>query len=169
MTTNDLGILKIDHITMNVNSLSDTVDFFKTTMGFGEYAYFAPHTNISGMTSKVVNLGDIKFAINQGTNEDSQISEFVKQHGEGVQHIAFLVEDLAVTVAKLKERGMPFLTEILDDADDQGTLRQIFTKPLFGGMFFEFIQRNGCMGFGTGNVQKLYDGVEDYQRAGGAL
>lgn len=163
---NDLGIIKIDHVTLCVNSLQGTQDFFKQVMGFGEFAYFKPATNVSGMISTVVKLGDIKVAVNEGTNPDSQIVDFVNKHGEGVQHIAWLVKDLDAAVAILKTRGVEFLTEVLHDSDEFGTLKQIFTKPLFGGMFFEFIQRDGCQGFGQGNVQRLYEAVEEAQFKG---
>jgi 4-hydroxyphenylpyruvate dioxygenase len=60
---------------------------------------------------------------------------------------------------------MEFLTPVLEDHDDKGNLLQIFSKPVWGGMFFEFIQRNGCEGFGNGNVQTLYEAVEEDQFA----
>jgi 4-hydroxyphenylpyruvate dioxygenase-like putative hemolysin len=115
------------------------------------------------MISTVMKLGDIKFALNEGTNEESQITDFVRKHGEGVQHIALRVTDLNHTVSVLKSRGLEFITPILEDKDDKGTLLQIFSKPVWGGMFFEFIQRNGCETFGLGNVQILYEAVEREQ------
>jgi 4-hydroxyphenylpyruvate dioxygenase-like putative hemolysin len=125
-----------------------------------EFAYFSPATNESGMISTVMKTGDIKFALNEGTNEESQIKDFVRKHGEGVQHVAIRVQDLHKAVDILKRRGLEFMTPVLEDRDDKGTLLQIFSKPVWGGMFFEFIQRNGCETFGLGNVQTLYEAVE---------
>jgi 4-hydroxyphenylpyruvate dioxygenase-like putative hemolysin len=159
----DLGILGIDHITFCVNSLKNSVDFCKQVLGMGEFAYFSPNTNESGMISTVMKAGDIKFALNEGTNEESQITDFVRKHGEGVQHIAIRVKDLNHTVAVLKQRGLEFITDVLEDRDQNGTMYQIFSKPVWGGMFFEFIQREGSEGFGLGNVQILYEAVEEQQ------
>jgi 4-hydroxyphenylpyruvate dioxygenase len=75
------------------------------------------------------------------------------------------VKDLHKTIEILKGRGLEFITDVLEDRDDKGTLLQIFSKPVWGGMFFEFIQRNGCEGFGNGNVQTLYEAVEREQFA----
>lgn len=162
---NDLGIIGVDHITFCVSSLKESTDFCKNVLGMEEFAYFSPNTHVSGMISTVMKTQDIKFALNEGTNPESQITDFVNKHGEGVQHIAIRVKDLHKTIEMLKTRGLEFITPVLEDKDDKGTLLQIFSKPVWGGMFFEFIQRNGCEGFGTGNVQILYEAVEREQFA----
>ncbi len=91
----------------------------------------------------------------------SQIEEFIDFHvGAGVQHIAFLTQDIITCVTNLKQRGMQFIEvphayyeaikdrlnrcdmvldedldaieklHILIDFDEAGYLLQIFTKPL---------------------------------------
>jgi 4-hydroxyphenylpyruvate dioxygenase-like putative hemolysin len=159
----DLGILGIDHITLCVNDLKQAEIFCHSVLGMTPFAHFGPETQLSGMISTVMKTGDIKLAINQGTNDSSQITEFVRNHGEGVQHIALRVKDLQHAVQLLSERGLTFLTPILEDHDDKGKLYQIFTQPIWGSMFFEFIQREGCETFGLGNVQTLYEAVEGHQ------
>ena len=48
---------------------------------------------------------------------------------------------------------------ILVDADEEGYLLQIFTKPVEDRptLFFEIIQRMGAKGFGAGNFKALFD------------
>ncbi|CAN1123164.1 4-hydroxyphenylpyruvate dioxygenase [Linum perenne] len=70
---------------------------------------------------------------------------------------------------------------ILVDKDDQGTLLQIFTKPVGDRptIFIEIIQRVGCMtkdeagkeyqkggcgGFGKGNFSELFKSIEEYEK-----
>ncbi|GAU12321.1 hypothetical protein TSUD_252720 [Trifolium subterraneum] len=70
---------------------------------------------------------------------------------------------------------------ILVDRDDQGTLLQIFTKPIGDRptIFIEIIQRVGCMlkdeegkeyqkggcgGFGKGNFSELFKSIEEYEK-----
>nr|O23920.1 RecName: Full=4-hydroxyphenylpyruvate dioxygenase; AltName: Full=4-hydroxyphenylpyruvic acid oxidase; Short=4HPPD; Short=HPD; Short=HPPDase [Daucus carota]AAC49815.1 4-hydroxyphenylpyruvate dioxygenase [Daucus carota] len=70
---------------------------------------------------------------------------------------------------------------ILVDRDDQGTLLQIFTKPVGDRptLFIEIIQRVGCMlkddagqmyqkggcgGFGKGNFSELFKSIEEYEK-----
>jgi 4-hydroxyphenylpyruvate dioxygenase len=48
------------------------------------------------------------------------------------------------------------------DEDEKGILFQIFTKPIGTRptMFLEFIQREKCEGFGTANIEALYETLE---------
>jgi 4-hydroxyphenylpyruvate dioxygenase len=67
----------------------------------------------------------------------------------------------------LKTRG------ILVDGSTQGgnkrLLLQIFSQPVFGPVFFEFIQRKGDEGFGEGNFKALFESMERDQVRRGVL
>jgi len=60
---------------------------------------------------------------------------------------------------------------ILVDADEEGYLLQIFTKPLTDRptLFFEIIQRMGAKGFGAGNFKALFESIEREQANRGTL
>jgi 4-hydroxyphenylpyruvate dioxygenase len=60
---------------------------------------------------------------------------------------------------------------ILVDADEEGYLLQIFTKPLEDRptLFFEIIQRMGARGFGAGNFKALFESIEREQAKRGTL
>ncbi|MFZ9428643.1 MAG: 4-hydroxyphenylpyruvate dioxygenase [Burkholderiaceae bacterium] len=70
-------------------------------------------------------------------------------------------------VDELKARG------ILLDGSTQGgekrLLLQIFSQPLLGPVFFEFIQRKADEGFGEGNFKALFESLERDQIQRGAL
>ena len=60
---------------------------------------------------------------------------------------------------------------ILVDADEEGYLLQIFTKPVEDRptLFFEIIQRMGARGFGAGNFKALFESIEREQANRGTL
>jgi len=60
---------------------------------------------------------------------------------------------------------------ILVDADEEGYLLQIFTKPIQDRptFFFEIIQRMGAKGFGAGNFKALFESIEREQSLRGTL
>lgn len=60
---------------------------------------------------------------------------------------------------------------IMVDADDEGYLLQIFTKPVQDRptLFFEIIQRMGARGFGAGNFKALFESIEREQGLRGTL
>ena len=76
-------------------------------------------------------------------------------------HMEDMDEDLAV----LEKLG------ILVDADEDGYLLQIFTRPVEDRptLFFEIIQRMGAKGFGAGNFKALFESIEREQERRGTL
>lgn len=118
-----------------------------------------------------------------------QTQQFVDAHaGPGVQHAALACDDLFTTVEALRRSGVEFLAipdryydqaslrlpdlpvrwqalrrqRILVDADHDGLLYQVFTRPLGDRktFFFELIQRAGATGFGVNNVTALFAAVQ---------
>ncbi|MCI0363735.1 MAG: 4-hydroxyphenylpyruvate dioxygenase [Phycisphaerales bacterium] len=86
-----------------------------------------------------------------------RIESTLKQHG----HTAGVKEDHK----RVKELG------ILVDADDEGYLLQLFTKPLQDRptLFFEIICRRGSQSFGKGNFKALFQALEAEQERRGNL
>jgi 4-hydroxyphenylpyruvate dioxygenase len=60
---------------------------------------------------------------------------------------------------------------IMIDADEEGYLLQIFTKPVEDRptLFYEIIQRMGARGFGAGNFKALFESIEREQELRGTL
>ena len=119
----------------------------------------------------------------------------------GVQHLALRTDDELHSVAALRSRGVDFLAipdtyyetvwervsklgwevredheavkelGILVDADDEGYLLQLFTKPLQDRptLFFEIICRRGSQSFGKGNFKALFEALELEQERRGNL
>ncbi|MCZ2442289.1 MAG: 4-hydroxyphenylpyruvate dioxygenase [Flavobacteriales bacterium] len=77
------------------------------------------------------------------------------------KHKNLLKED----ISELQKLG------ILVDADEEGYLLQIFTKPQQNRptLFFEIIQRMGAKGFGAGNFKALFESIEREQQRRGTL
>jgi 4-hydroxyphenylpyruvate dioxygenase len=73
--------------------------------------------------------------------------------------------ELREDIEKLKSLG------IMIDADEEGYLLQIFTKPVEDRptLFFEIIQRMGARGFGAGNFKALFESIEREQAKRGTL
>ena len=76
-------------------------------------------------------------------------------------HMDMMKEDIA-EIEKLA---------IMVDADEDGYLLQIFTKPQQDRptLFFEIIQRMGAKGFGAGNFKALFESIEREQALRGTL
>jgi 4-hydroxyphenylpyruvate dioxygenase len=145
-------------------------------------------------------VGKIKLPINEPATgrRRSQIEEYLMYYrSPGVQHIALRTDDIVATVAAMEARGVEFLRVpdayyeevrdrvpevageiealrthgILVDADDDGYLLQIFTRPLQDRptFFLEVIERHGSQGFGAGNFKALFESIEREQAMRGNL
>ena len=129
----------------------------------------------------------------------SQVQEYLDfNHGAGAQHVAFLCRDICATVGAIRENGVRFLRVpstyyealearvgalapeklaayealgVLLDRDDEGLLMQIFSEPVGGRptMFVELIERQGALGFGSGNIKALFEAVEREQERRGNI
>lgn len=111
------GLLGIDHVVGNVESMNEWVTYYEKVMGFKQLIHFDDKdisTEYSALMSKVMQngTGRIKFPINEPAEgrRKSQIKEFLEYyHGAGVQHVALLTEDIVATVQQLKDNGVEFL------------------------------------------------------------
>lgn len=118
----------------------------------------------------------------------SQVDIFLQHHfGNGIQHLAFEVNDLIQIVSEFKTKGIKFTpvpekyyeelkkesidlpiellrkANILCEIDGDKLLLQVFTEPIGDRptLFYEFIQRvNDFNGFGSNNVKQLFQSLE---------
>lgn len=110
--------------------------------------------SISALRNRGVDFLAIPEAYYQ--NVWARVDAMLKQHGHEV-----VKEDHQ----KVKDLG------ILVDADDEGYLLQLFTKPLQDRptLFFEIICRRGSQSFGKGNFKALFESLELEQEKRGNL
>ena len=192
------GFLLIDHLTNNVykGTMQKWADFYKNIFGFEEIRYFDIKGSKTGLTSYALKSPCKTFSIpiNEGNEKKSQIEEYLTEYkGPGIQHIAFLTNNLLDSLDSLNDIDtldinekyyktvydrVPNVTEdhnriknhqVLIDGDEKGYLLQIFTKNLFGPIFIEMIQRKEHHSFGEGNFQALFESIERDQERRGVL
>ena len=196
------GFQEIDHLTNNVHqgTMDTWATFYKDVFGFEEVRYFDIRGQKTALLSYALRSPDGSFCIpiNEGRdNNNNQIDEYLNDYnGPGVQHLAFLTNDLVGSCDLLKDTHIktldihekyydtiftrvPWVREdkekikkhqILVDSQAEDTyLLQIFTENLFGPIFIELIQREGDNGFGEGNFQALFDSIERDQMKRGVI
>jgi 4-hydroxyphenylpyruvate dioxygenase len=110
------GLKLIDHLTHNVygGRMDHWARFYERVFNFREIRYFDIKGEYTGLTSKAMTAPDGKIRIplnEEGKAGGGQIEEFLRAYnGEGIQHIAFLSDDLIDTWDRLKAMGTPFMS-----------------------------------------------------------
>ncbi|HWI66386.1 MAG TPA: VOC family protein [Symbiobacteriaceae bacterium] len=147
----------VDHLAVAVDDLEAAVAFYRDRLGFEEQERRVTEGKKTGMESVVMKAGELKVVLLKGTTEESQVSRYVQEYGPGVQHVAFMVEGIEQVVADLRDRGLPFDTDVIIGPG----LKQAFSRrdPV-SGMMFELIERTGNEGFHDDNVKKLFESLE---------
>jgi 4-hydroxyphenylpyruvate dioxygenase len=159
----------IDHVVLNVhtNDLAAAVQWYRNLFDFQVQQDFQIQTAKSGLKSKALTSGPIRFNINEPIENSSQIQEFLDANGgPGIQHIALHSNDIIQAVDGMQQRGLAFLPvagsydglranptltaeewlaierlQILVDWAPQSPasiLMQTFTQPIFGEPTFFF-------------------------------
>ncbi|MFF7706653.1 4-hydroxyphenylpyruvate dioxygenase [Pseudomonas sp. NPDC007930] len=110
------GLKLIDHLTHNVyrGRMAYWAGFYERLFNFRELRYFDISGEYTGLTSRAMTAPDglIRIPLNEESSRGAgQIEEFLMQfNGEGIQHVAFLTDDLLATWDRLKALGMRFMT-----------------------------------------------------------
>jgi methylmalonyl-CoA/ethylmalonyl-CoA epimerase len=164
-----------DHVTLCVDNLEAAEFLFAKILGF-EVIWSARDvgSNTSSMDTVVVQRGTAKIALMQGRDKagKSQINEFIEKYGQGVQHVAFEVEDIDAVCREWEAHGVKFSGPVKEGMDGFGMLKQRFTYPLFpnAGLFIELTQRQhggkSAKTFVRSTVESLYKDIERDQKSG---
>ena len=104
-----MKILHIDHIGIAVKQLDQVRDFYSGVLGL-------PVQEVEHVEEQKVNVAflpitDSELELLESTDPDGPISKFIQNKGEGIQHIAFRVENLEASLAELKEKGIRLIDQ----------------------------------------------------------
>ena len=109
-----VGFSYLDHLTHNVvrGNMDTWVKFYHDVFNFREIKFFDIKGKMTGLTSRALTspCGKIRIPINESTDENSQIEEYLREYkGEGIQHIAVGTDAIYDAVDALAERGLEFM------------------------------------------------------------
>ena len=109
-----MKIKHIDHIGIAVKSIEQTGKFYTEILGL-------KIQDIETVTDQKVNVAflpitDSELELLESTQPDGPVAKYIDARGEGLQHIAFRVEDLEAALAELKAKGV----RLIDQAPRNG-------------------------------------------------
>jgi methylmalonyl-CoA/ethylmalonyl-CoA epimerase len=101
--------LKVDHIGIAVKNLDETLKFYTDVLGLevqGSEVVEEQKVKVAFLP-----VGDSEIELLESTDPEGPIARFIEKNGEGVQHIAFKVDDIEEAIEYMKSKGMRMIDE----------------------------------------------------------
>jgi len=104
-----MKVLKIDHLGIAVNSIDEGKNFFSDILGLE----FEGTETVAEqkVTTAFFPVGDSEVELLESTAPDGPVAKYIEKKGEGIQHIAFRVENIEDALSELKEKGIRLIDE----------------------------------------------------------
>ena len=131
-------ILGIEHVAIAVSSLKEPSKVFGDILGIDNTS--TEEVVDQMVVTDIFDTGRGKVELLEATSEDSPISNFLEKRGNGVHHIAFLVDDLEIALKDLAESGID-LIDRSPRIGAEGMLIAFLHPKSTGGVLVELCQK----------------------------
>jgi 4-hydroxyphenylpyruvate dioxygenase len=134
-----------DYVEFYVGNAKQAAHFYKTAFGFQSLAYAGPETGIKDRVSYVVRQNKLTFVFTTPLRAKNEIADHIYKHGDGVKHLALMVEDAADAWFQTTSRGAVSDLEPIKLSDEQGEAVLSGIKT-YGDTVHLFIERKNYQG-----------------------
>lgn len=101
--------LRVDHIGIAVSNLDEALKLYTEVLGLecaGTEVVEEQKVRVAFLP-----LGDTEVELLESTSEDGPIAKFIEKNGEGIQHIAFRVDNIEEAIQDMLAKGMKMIDE----------------------------------------------------------
>jgi methylmalonyl-CoA/ethylmalonyl-CoA epimerase len=130
---------KLEHVGIAVEDLDQALEVYQEALGLApDEVLEVPER---GMKIAFFTLGDVQLELLASAREGSDIGNFLVKRGPGLHHLAFLVDDVAAALDRLKEKGV----RLIDETPKRGGRgnRIAFLHPkATGGVLMELCEKH---------------------------
>ena len=139
-----------------VRDLNAAVRRYADEYGIGPWRIYSSHDRITEMTLRgqpaalafrwaVCDIGTVNWELIEPLDDRSIFAEFLRDHGEGVQHIAFATDDVPGAIEQVRRRspdgvgsllgarwdhdGQTLRAAFLNTTGDLGVVAEVYQRP----------------------------------------
>ncbi len=121
MVANTGAIGSIEHVGVLVRNLDRAMEHYTNDLGMGPWVVYTVNPEwvrdmtVHGKEQSYVyklalcNLGPVLYELMESVQGPSIYEEFLRERGEGVQHLGYFVEDIDAEISKMDSRGFALL------------------------------------------------------------
>ncbi len=121
MAANASAIGSIEHVGVLMRDLDRAMEHYANDLGIGPWAVYTlspdwirdmtVHGKEQGYVYKLAlcNVGPVLYELMESVRGPNIYEEFLNEHGEGVHHLGYLVEDIDAEISNMETRGFAML------------------------------------------------------------
>lgn len=133
-----MKILKIDHLGIAVSSIDAGKTVWTDILGLDIEG--TETVEEQKVTTAFLPVGESEVELLESTSPDGPIAKYIDKKGQGIQHIAFRVDNIEAALKELQEKGVPLIDE--KPRIGAGSARIAFLHPkATGGVLVELCER----------------------------
>lgn len=102
-----MKIKNIEHIGIAVKDLDESIKLYENILGIKCYAI--EEVKDQKVRTAFFLVGETKIELLETTKPDGPIGKFIEKRGEGVHHIAFVVEDIKQSLNEIEEKRIQLI------------------------------------------------------------
>ena len=102
-----IKVLGVEHIGVALNKNEELSNLFKNIFNL-EYLG-SEVVEEQGVNTDIFNVSNTKIELLESISNDSPISKYISKHGQGIHHIALIVEDVRSAIKYLIENNIEMI------------------------------------------------------------
>ena len=140
-----LPLYGTDYIEFYVGNAKQAAHYYMSAFGFKAIAYAGPETGVTDRASYVVRQNKLTFVLTTPIRRGNEMAEHIYLHGDGVKHIALMVQDAQDAWQQTVDRGAEsyLQPEYLNDSNGEIVMSGIH---IYGDTAHLFIERKNYKG-----------------------
>ncbi len=100
---------RIDHLGIAVNDLDEALALYRS--GLGLEVHHREILQDQGVEAVALQVGESAIELLRPIRDDSPVARFLAEHGPGIHHVAYRVDDIEAALAHLKTAGVRLVDE----------------------------------------------------------
>lgn len=101
--------LKLDHVGIAVSNLDEALKLYTEVLGLEVHG--TEVVEEQKVRVAFLPVGDTEVELLESTSPDGPVAKFIERNGEGVQHLAFKVENIEEAIQDMLDKGMRMIDE----------------------------------------------------------
>ncbi len=134
-----------DYVEFYVGNAKQAAHYYMSALGFQALAYAGPETGVKDKVSYAVRQNKLTFVLTTSLRTDNDIADHVYKHGDGVKHLALMVDDATDAWQQTTKRGAISYVEPQTSNDNDGEV-VISGITIYGDTAHLFIERKNYNG-----------------------